>query len=110
MDALRSETFFTHPVICYFLDGFLTLYCLFATALFFREKFSVLPLEAQEPGVDECIYQELDRAKETDAYDELETSKWRKKKAVKKVTSESTEVVPEQDAYQSLMASGSSAS
>ncbi|KAF3843443.1 hypothetical protein F7725_002292 [Dissostichus mawsoni] len=52
MDALRSgvfllcvllpvcsaETFFTHPHICYFLDAFLTLYCIIATGLFFRES------------------------------------------------------------------------
>uniref|UniRef100_A0A3B5MLI7 CKLF-like MARVEL transmembrane domain containing 6 n=1 Tax=Xiphophorus couchianus TaxID=32473 RepID=A0A3B5MLI7_9TELE len=35
-----AETFFTDPVICYFLDAFLMVYCIAATALFFREKVS----------------------------------------------------------------------
>uniref|UniRef100_A0A8D0CZA1 Uncharacterized protein n=1 Tax=Sander lucioperca TaxID=283035 RepID=A0A8D0CZA1_SANLU len=36
--------FFTEPVICYYLDGILILYCIFATVLFFREKvFSLMP-------------------------------------------------------------------
>ncbi|KAJ4933433.1 hypothetical protein JOQ06_030263 [Pogonophryne albipinna] len=64
MDALRSgvfllcvllpvcsaETFFTHPNICYFLDAFLTLYCIIATGLFFREKFAALSLTDEEPS------------------------------------------------------------
>lgn len=35
-----AEMFFTDPVICYFLDAFLMVYCIAATALFFREKVS----------------------------------------------------------------------
>ncbi|XP_037542119.1 growth hormone-regulated TBC protein 1-A-like [Nematolebias whitei] len=44
MDALLGrilQVFFTDPVICYFLDAFLMVYCIAATALFFREKVSV---------------------------------------------------------------------
>ncbi|KAL3056062.1 hypothetical protein OYC64_018714 [Pagothenia borchgrevinki] len=114
MDALRSgvfllfvllpvcsaETFFTHPHICYFLDAFLTLYCIIATGLFFREKFVALSL-TDEKGDKACIYQELDRAKDTDAYDVLQSSKGKKKKAAKKNKSESTQGVPDKDPYES---------
>ncbi|KAK1903271.1 T-cell surface glycoprotein CD3 zeta chain [Dissostichus eleginoides] len=116
MDALRSgvfllcvllpvcsaETFFTHPHICYFLDAFLTLYCIIATGLFFREKFAALSLTDEGPKGDKaCIYQELDRARDTDAYDVLQSSKGKKKKAAKKNKSESTQGVPDKDPYES---------
>ncbi|XP_034069693.1 CD247 antigen like isoform X2 [Gymnodraco acuticeps] len=119
MDALRSgvfllfvllpvcsaETFFTHPHICYFLDAFLTLYCIIATGLFFREKFAALSLTDEEPEDKACIYQELDRVKDTDAYDVLQPSKGKKKKAAKKNKSESTQGVPDKDPYESPVAS-----
>ncbi|XP_071063186.1 CD247 antigen like isoform X1 [Pseudochaenichthys georgianus] len=99
MDALRSgvfllfvllpvgsaETFSTHPHICYFLDAFLTIYCIIATGLFFKEKFSALSLTDEEPGDKACIYQELDRVKDTDAYDVLQPSKGKKKKLPRKI-------------------------
>ncbi|XP_071063187.1 CD247 antigen like isoform X2 [Pseudochaenichthys georgianus] len=119
MDALRSgvfllfvllpvgsaETFSTHPHICYFLDAFLTIYCIIATGLFFKEKFSALSLTDEEPKGDKaCIYQELDRVKDTDAYDVLQPSKGKKKKAAKKNKSESTQGVPDKDRYESPVA------
>ncbi|XP_071333398.1 CD247 antigen like [Trachinotus anak] len=100
------EGFFAEPVICYFLDGILIVYCLVATALFFRERFShVQPVTAaaavsEENGV---IYQELERPENTDPYAALEPSK-RKKKAGKKKKSESAK--PEEkdkDPYESLI-------
>ncbi|KAI4806065.1 hypothetical protein KUCAC02_010655 [Chaenocephalus aceratus] len=111
MDALRSgvfllfvllpvgsaETFSTHPHICYFLDAFLTIYCIIATGLFFKEKFAALSLTDEEP--------ELDRVKDTDAYDVLQPSKGKKKKAAKKNKSESTQGVPDKDPYESPVAS-----
>lgn len=35
---LPAELWLTSPVTCYILDGFLIIYCLITTALFFREK------------------------------------------------------------------------
>ncbi|XP_006788307.1 T-cell surface glycoprotein CD3 zeta chain-like [Neolamprologus brichardi] len=76
-----SDNFFTEPVICYFLDGFLIIYCIIVTGFFFREKFSKGP----SVGVTEenGIYQELERPKDADPYEVLDPSK-RKKKAGKK--------------------------
>ncbi|XP_056245122.1 CD247 antigen like [Seriola aureovittata] len=98
------EGFFAEPVICYFLDGVLMIYCIVATAFFFREKFSYKPSVAvvvsEENG---GIYQELERPKDADPYEVLEPSK-RKKKAAKKKKSESTQ--PEEkdkDPYESLI-------
>uniref|UniRef100_A0AAQ5YAP3 T-cell surface glycoprotein CD3 zeta chain n=1 Tax=Amphiprion ocellaris TaxID=80972 RepID=A0AAQ5YAP3_AMPOC len=65
---------FSHPVICYFLDAFLLVYCIVATALFFKEKFSDLPSVAKP---------ELERPTDPDPYQVLEPSK-RKRKAGKK--------------------------
>ncbi|XP_030283357.1 T-cell surface glycoprotein CD3 zeta chain-like isoform X1 [Sparus aurata] len=80
-----KDVFFTEPVTCFLLDGILILYCIIATALYFREKFSLTqPVEVsdnQEPnGV---VYQELRRPADADPYQVLEPSK-RKKKAGKK--------------------------
>ncbi|XP_030283358.1 T-cell surface glycoprotein CD3 zeta chain-like isoform X2 [Sparus aurata] len=70
-----KDVFFTEPVTCFLLDGILILYCIIATALYFREK------DNQEPnGV---VYQELRRPADADPYQVLEPSK-RKKKAGKK--------------------------
>uniref|UniRef100_A0A3Q2WF70 T-cell surface glycoprotein CD3 zeta chain-like n=1 Tax=Haplochromis burtoni TaxID=8153 RepID=A0A3Q2WF70_HAPBU len=68
-----SDNFFTEPVICYFLDGFLIIYCIIVTGLFFREKFSKGP----SVGVTEenGIYQELERPKDADPYEVLDPSK-----------------------------------
>uniref|UniRef100_A0A8C5GMQ8 Uncharacterized protein n=1 Tax=Gouania willdenowi TaxID=441366 RepID=A0A8C5GMQ8_GOUWI len=38
-EAGEVSSFFTHTVICYFLDVFLLLYCVFFTVIFFREKY-----------------------------------------------------------------------
>uniref|UniRef100_A0A3Q1ESK5 CD247 molecule n=1 Tax=Acanthochromis polyacanthus TaxID=80966 RepID=A0A3Q1ESK5_9TELE len=98
MDALRTGVFvlfllpapvscsvfsaFSHPVICYFLDAFLLVYCIVATALFFREKFSDLPSDAK-PESNGDIYQELERPTDADPYQVLEPSR-KKRKAGKK--------------------------
>ncbi|XP_072252889.1 CD247 antigen like, partial [Leuresthes tenuis] len=55
-----SDVFFTDPVICYFLDGFLMVYCIAATALFFREKFSKVPPVENVQEDNGGIYQELE--------------------------------------------------
>ncbi|XP_041806129.1 T-cell surface glycoprotein CD3 zeta chain-like isoform X2 [Chelmon rostratus] len=90
--------FFTEPVTCYFLDGILIIYCIIATAFYFREKLYI-PSVADEPiSCFLCfsrtkqedkggIYQELERPKDADPYEVLDPSK-RKKKAGKKKKSE----------------------
>ncbi|XP_011487705.1 T-cell surface glycoprotein CD3 zeta chain isoform X1 [Oryzias latipes] len=74
---------FSDTVICYFLDTFLMLYCLVATALFFREKFCAL--QVAEPN-DETndVYQELNLEMKEDPYDVLKSEK--KKRDKKKKT------------------------
>ncbi|XP_013867091.1 T-cell surface glycoprotein CD3 zeta chain isoform X2 [Austrofundulus limnaeus] len=79
-----QEVFFTDPVICYFLDAFLMLYCIAATALFFREKFSKMPRVDLIPEPKGDIYQELERPKDTDPYQALETRRVKKKDGKKK--------------------------
>ncbi|XP_028249844.1 T-cell surface glycoprotein CD3 zeta chain-like isoform X2 [Parambassis ranga] len=77
-----AESFFTEPIICYFLDAFLMVYCIIFTALFFKEKFANMP-----PVVvpeDTAIYQELERPADADPYQVLEPSKRRKKAGKKK--------------------------
>ncbi|XP_070770913.1 T-cell surface glycoprotein CD3 zeta chain-like isoform X2 [Enoplosus armatus] len=123
MDALRTgvfvlfvllvpvsckETFFTEPVICYFLDGILIVYCIVATAFFFREKFSYIPPVPVGVSVENgAIYQELERPKDSDPYQMLEPSK-QKKKAGKKKTAESTQAAErEKDLYESLVPTAS---
>uniref|UniRef100_A0A3P8SE15 Uncharacterized protein n=1 Tax=Amphiprion percula TaxID=161767 RepID=A0A3P8SE15_AMPPE len=54
---------FSHPVICYFLDAFLLVYCIVATALFFKEK------------VSSHLFRELERPTDPDPYQVLEPSK-----------------------------------
>ncbi|XP_070694066.1 T-cell surface glycoprotein CD3 zeta chain-like [Pempheris klunzingeri] len=88
------EGLFSAPVTCYLLDGILIIYCICATAFFFREKFSYNSSEAvgastKQEG-DGGIYQELDRPKDADAYQVLEPLK-KKKKVVKKKKSESAQ-------------------
>ncbi|XP_047456209.1 uncharacterized protein LOC125017304 isoform X1 [Mugil cephalus] len=73
---VSCEGFFTGPVVCYFLDAFLMLYCIVATALFFREKFSVR-FTIDQPDDIGGIYQELERPGDDDAYQVLETSRGR---------------------------------
>uniref|UniRef100_A0AAQ4R7Y0 T-cell surface glycoprotein CD3 zeta chain n=1 Tax=Gasterosteus aculeatus aculeatus TaxID=481459 RepID=A0AAQ4R7Y0_GASAC len=68
-----TETLFTDPVICYFLDSILVVYCLVATALFFREKF-IYPRYVEGSG-DNAIYQELQRTEDIDTYQEIQQSK-----------------------------------
>ncbi|XP_067371225.1 CD247 antigen like isoform X2 [Channa argus] len=99
MDKLRTE-FFTDPVICYFLDAFLVVYCLAATMLYFREKFSHVPPEVTEDnGV---IYQELERPKDADPYQVLEPLKKKKKAGKKKKAQSSHPENKEKDLYESL--------
>ncbi|KAM8854702.1 uncharacterized protein AB9W97_019973 isoform 2-T2 [Spinachia spinachia] len=80
LPVASAEIVFNDPGVCYLLDTILVLYCIGATALFFREKFSHIR-SAQGPEDD--IYQELQRPKDTDEYQEIKPSK-KKKKAAKK--------------------------
>ncbi|XP_040912781.1 T-cell surface glycoprotein CD3 zeta chain-like isoform X2 [Toxotes jaculatrix] len=90
------EGFFTNPIICYVLDGFLIVYCICATALFVKEKYShksSVAFEMPDNQEDNCaLYQELERPKDADPYQVLEPSK-RKKKAGKKKKSQSAQPV-----------------
>ncbi|XP_024860393.1 CD247 antigen like [Kryptolebias marmoratus] len=101
--ASCQDPFFTDPVICYFLDAFLMVYCIAATALFFREKFSNMPRVTQEPNNQDKggIYQELERPKDTDPYQALEPLKT-KKKAGKKSKSKTQQREPSEAAASSL--------
>ncbi|KAG8000570.1 hypothetical protein GBF38_016977, partial [Nibea albiflora] len=66
--ACAADDFFSEPITCYVLDGILIIYCLIATAFYFREKFSDFPPEAvAEP--------EPERPKDTDPYQVLEPTK-----------------------------------
>ncbi|XP_020504391.2 T-cell surface glycoprotein CD3 zeta chain [Labrus bergylta] len=81
---MDAETFFSDPTFCYLLDGILVVYCLIATAFFFREKFSSLPsADVGAPEENGLIYEELDRTRDADPYEVLDPSK-RKKRAKKK--------------------------
>ncbi|XP_015253667.1 T-cell surface glycoprotein CD3 zeta chain-like [Cyprinodon tularosa] len=78
MPVRCSDGFFTDPVICYFLDAFLMVYCIAVTALFFREKFSKMkfaPPESEDKG---GIYQELERP-DADPYQQIHPKKAKKK-------------------------------
>ncbi|GLD52011.1 T-cell surface glycoprotein CD3 zeta chain-like protein [Lates japonicus] len=100
-----TKGFFTEPIICYFLDGILIIYCIVATAFFFKEKFSHIPSAADPVSEnDGGIYQELERPMDADPYQVLEPSK-KKKKAGKKKRSESTNQPEETDPYESLITS-----
>ncbi|XP_028991641.1 CD247 antigen like [Betta splendens] len=84
--SCSGADFFTDPVICYFLDGFLMVYCIVATALYFREKFSRVPVEMPSGEEKGGIYQELERPKDTDPYQELDPLRRKKKSGKKKKT------------------------
>ncbi|KAM9850703.1 T-cell surface glycoprotein CD3 zeta chain-like [Aulostomus maculatus] len=87
--AEAEESFWTNPCVCYILDGILISYCIIATGLFFREKFSSIPSAAEEVvGTDNGIYQELTGPKDADPYQVLEPSN-RKMKPAKKKSSQS---------------------
>ncbi|XP_035533190.1 T-cell surface glycoprotein CD3 zeta chain-like isoform X2 [Morone saxatilis] len=120
MDALRTgvfvlfallvpgsckDAFFTEPVTCYFLDGILIIYCIIATALYFREKFSYIPVAVSASEENGGIYQELDRPKDSDPYQVLEPLK--KKKAGKKKKAKPSPAQGDKDPYESLMTSPS---
>ncbi|XP_038576735.1 T-cell surface glycoprotein CD3 zeta chain-like isoform X2 [Micropterus salmoides] len=124
MDALRTgvfvlfvllepvsckEVFFTAPVICYFLDGILMIYCIVATVFFFREKyFYNPPLAVGVSAENGAIYQELDRPKDADPYQMLEPVKG-KKKAGKKIKPELTlDSERDKDPYESLVLTATS--
>ncbi|XP_041806131.1 T-cell surface glycoprotein CD3 zeta chain-like isoform X4 [Chelmon rostratus] len=93
--------FFTEPVTCYFLDGILIIYCIIATAFYFREKLYI-PSVADEQEDKGGIYQELERPKDADPYEVLDPSK-RKKKAGKKKKSESAQAEErDKDPYESM--------
>ncbi|XP_032422764.1 T-cell surface glycoprotein CD3 zeta chain [Xiphophorus hellerii] len=102
MPVCCEETFFTDPVICYFLDAFLMVYCIAATALFFREKFSKMPRVQPEPGEKGGIYQELERPKDTDAYDMLDPKKAKGKSDRKKRAKKSQGKPKDKDPYESV--------
>ncbi|XP_076602519.1 uncharacterized protein LOC143330145 [Chaetodon auriga] len=97
-----KEVFFTEPITCYFLDGILIIYCIIATAFYFREKLYVPSVAAELCEHKEGIYQELERPVDTDPYQVLEPSK-RKKKTGKKKKSESAQAEEtDKDPYESL--------
>ncbi|XP_068561077.1 T-cell surface glycoprotein CD3 zeta chain-like [Cebidichthys violaceus] len=98
-----DEIFFTDPVVCYFLDSILIVYCIVATALFFREKFYIPPVGGP---AENGIYQELQRPKDTDPYQELELSKVNKKADKKKKSGSAQAVVRDPDPFESLIPSG----
>ncbi|XP_034431011.1 T-cell surface glycoprotein CD3 zeta chain-like [Hippoglossus hippoglossus] len=87
----------TEPVVCFFLDGILIIYCIVVTALFFKEKLSIEPVE---PEVNGRIYEELRRPMDADPYAMLEPSK-RRKRAKKRKKPESTQ--PEQREDEALI-------
>ncbi|XP_028447040.1 T-cell surface glycoprotein CD3 zeta chain [Perca flavescens] len=97
--------FFTEPVICYYLDGILILYCIFATVLFFREKFHI-PSEAKV-AEDGGIYQELERINDPDTYQTLEPSKAKKKSGKKKKPKSTKAEEKDKDPFESLVPNGS---
>ncbi|XP_037646644.1 T-cell surface glycoprotein CD3 zeta chain-like isoform X2 [Sebastes umbrosus] len=105
---VTAEIFFTDPVVCYFLDAFLIVYCLIATMLFFREKFVNMPKAVDGASGDGGIYQELERPKDADPYEVLEPSKAKKKPGRKK-KSESTREAEEgnKEPSESLILNGS---
>ncbi|RVE58232.1 hypothetical protein OJAV_G00207140 [Oryzias javanicus] len=90
---------FSDPVICYFLDTFLMLYCLVATALFFKEKFSTIhTIEPNDETKD--LYQELNPGREPDNYEMLNI---KKKRGKKKKTGQNKPQPRERDLYESLV-------
>ncbi|TMS06688.1 hypothetical protein E3U43_016447 [Larimichthys crocea] len=123
-----ADEFFTNPITCYVLDCILILYCLVATAFYFREKFSDLAPEAvaapennadvyQVRGSDHTMFssaaaaplsvhdfmfplQELERPKDTDPYQVLSPTK-RKKRKKKRSTATSAQET-DRDPYESL--------
>ncbi|XP_051260917.1 CD247 antigen like [Dicentrarchus labrax] len=97
-----KDAFFTEPVTCYFLDGILIIYCIIATAFYYREKFSYVPPVADASEENGGIYQELERPKDADPYQVLEPLK-KKKKAVKKKKAKPTEAQGDKDPYESLI-------
>ncbi|XP_059198280.1 T-cell surface glycoprotein CD3 zeta chain-like [Centropristis striata] len=102
-----TDIFLAEPMVCYFLDVILVVYCVVATGLYFREKF-IIPTPAKATDDNGGIYQELDRAKDQDAYQVLEPTKAKKK--VKKRKTESTSAEErDKDAYETLNPSGSDA-
>ncbi|TMS06182.1 hypothetical protein E3U43_015941 [Larimichthys crocea] len=125
----NADEFFTNPITCYVLDCILILYCLVATAFYFREKFSDLAPEAvAAPENNADVYQvrrsdhtmfssaaaaaplsvhdfmfplqELERPKDTDPYQVLSPTK-RKKRKKKRSTATSAQET-DRDPYESL--------
>ncbi|XP_060909357.1 CD247 antigen like [Labrus mixtus] len=98
---MDAETFFSNPTFCYLLDGILVVYCLIATAFFFREKFSPLPSAAVgAPEEIELIYQELDRTRDADPYELLDPLK--RKVTKKKKPKPTQDQQRDTDPYESL--------
>lgn len=95
---------FSEPVICYFLDAALIIYCIVATALFFKEKYyPIQSLAAQVDGNSGGIYQELDRLKDADPYEVLEPAKEKKKVNKKKKSASSPPEEKDKDLSNSLI-------
>nr|XP_020465187.1 T-cell surface glycoprotein CD3 zeta chain-like isoform X2 [Monopterus albus] len=95
-----KEAFFTEPVICYFLDGILVVYCIIATALYFREKYSHRPAAVFEEK--SGIYQELQRPNDADPYQVLEPVKRKIKVGKKKKSTSAQPEDKDKDPYESL--------
>ncbi|XP_026231473.1 CD247 antigen like isoform X3 [Anabas testudineus] len=80
------------------------IYCIVATALYFREKFSHLPAEVLAASTQDdkgAIYQELERPKDADPYQVLEPLK-KKKRPGKKKKSQADERGDDRDRYESV--------
>ncbi|KAK5621791.1 hypothetical protein CRENBAI_015288 [Crenichthys baileyi] len=102
MPVCCSEVFFSDPVICYFLDAFLMVYCIAATALFFREKFSKIPTVTPVPEEKGGIYQELERPKDADPYEELNPRKAKAKTDRKKRAKKNRANLKDREPYESV--------
>lgn len=108
---MEAGSYFAEPVICYILDGFMIVFCITATALYFREKvrnsrfsslqYMLIEAPTKQENTDR-IYQELERPRNADPYQVLEPSK-RKEKAAKKKKPKPRQVVENgHDAYESF--------
>uniref|UniRef100_A0A3Q0T2N9 Uncharacterized protein n=1 Tax=Amphilophus citrinellus TaxID=61819 RepID=A0A3Q0T2N9_AMPCI len=62
------------PVICYFLDAFLIIYCIIVTGFFFREKVSY-STHFELVELTHILNTELERPNDADPYEVLDPSK-----------------------------------
>ncbi|XP_029980797.1 T-cell surface glycoprotein CD3 zeta chain [Sphaeramia orbicularis] len=98
-----SGLVFKEPMVCYFLDGVLIVYCLIVTAFFLKEKFC----SPSTSTVAEGIYQELNRPEDSDPYQVLDHTKQKNKGPKKKKREAASVQNRDADAYESLPISAS---